>query len=266
MTALLDVPMSAYLSWRAPGGSTLHKLATICPAACRESVESTPAMVVGQLVHAELFGGSEQFEWGDFKDFKTKAAREWRGEVEASGKTAVLRASPMGDEARRIADAARRIVADAAGVNLDDGGWAFEQSALIEGAWSEMQDFGDAPIRVKARPDAIRMAGAGAGTTLELKVVGAGLAADGRIKRHYRDMGWGYQAAVRRLLKRRLGLGGADLTLIVERETARGRIFEVSDISAQYEERALAAAVRWHECDTMSHWPGYGPEIISLSE
>jgi hypothetical protein len=66
--------------------------------------ESTAAMSKGTLVHA-LLSGSDEIEVGQFENFKTKAAQEWRDGVEASGRVAVL--PPAYEEGMRIAGAVR---------------------------------------------------------------------------------------------------------------------------------------------------------------
>ncbi len=66
--------------------------------------EATSAMSKGTLVHAILSGGDE-IEVGEFENFKTKAAQEWRDSIEESGRIAVL--LPAYEEATRIANAVR---------------------------------------------------------------------------------------------------------------------------------------------------------------
>jgi len=66
--------------------------------------ETTAAMSTGTLVHAML-SGSDEIVVGEFKDFKTKAAQEWREAAEACGKIAVLGAAF--DEAEKAANAVR---------------------------------------------------------------------------------------------------------------------------------------------------------------
>jgi hypothetical protein len=53
------------------------------------SSDSTRAMDLGSLIHA-LLAGESTFEVGNFDDFKTKAAREWRDGVKAGGKLPIL--------------------------------------------------------------------------------------------------------------------------------------------------------------------------------
>jgi len=78
----------------------------------RNKRESTAAMSKGTLVHA-ILAGSDEIEVGDFKDFKTKAAQEWRDGVEASGRIAVL--PPSYEEGMSIAGAVRARAAQGIG-------------------------------------------------------------------------------------------------------------------------------------------------------
>lgn len=67
---------------------------------------STAAMDLGSVVHAMLAGEQDGFEVGNFDNFRTNSAKEWRAKVEASGKVAVLPCDL--DEAKPIVEAVRK--------------------------------------------------------------------------------------------------------------------------------------------------------------
>jgi hypothetical protein len=54
------------------------------------SRESTAAMDTGALIHAILSGNLDEIGVGDFPNYLTKAAKEWRDETRAAGKVPVL--------------------------------------------------------------------------------------------------------------------------------------------------------------------------------
>jgi len=78
------------------------------PEGLAEEGPRSPALVRGSLVHALLAEpeGSGAVEIGEYENYKSKAAREWREAVTASGKMAVLESEF--DEAEPIAEAVRR--------------------------------------------------------------------------------------------------------------------------------------------------------------
>jgi hypothetical protein len=73
----------------------------------RRERKSTSSLVLGSLVHA-LLSDLGAIEVGEFTDYKTKAAQEWRKEAEASGATPVLQRDL--EAAQPIADAIKRTV------------------------------------------------------------------------------------------------------------------------------------------------------------
>lgn len=69
-----------------------------------ERSEETTAMSTGTLVHA-LLSGTNRIEVEDFPDYKTKAARDWRNAVTATGGIAVLQGAFL--EAHAVAHSVR---------------------------------------------------------------------------------------------------------------------------------------------------------------
>ena len=65
--------------------------------------EATASMSLGTLVHALVLGTDPHVTVSAFPDFRTKAAREWRDEAEASGLTVITRADLATAEAMRDA-------------------------------------------------------------------------------------------------------------------------------------------------------------------
>jgi hypothetical protein len=97
----------------------------------REVREASPAMRRGSLVHAILAGG-EGIVVGEFEDYKTKAAREWRDAATAEGKTPVLEKDIH--EANAIADSVR---ANAAGGADNDPFKSALAAHEVAGFWQE---------------------------------------------------------------------------------------------------------------------------------
>ncbi len=50
---------------------------------------SSPAIDLGQLVHQQILGGSEQFVLSEYCNYRTKAAQEWREKQVTEGKTVI---------------------------------------------------------------------------------------------------------------------------------------------------------------------------------
>jgi hypothetical protein len=117
--------------------------------------EATPAMVMGNLVHAMLAGESDSYEIGNFDDFKTKDARAWRDGVAAAKKLPVLEKHV--DNARPIVKATREKAAmglttdpfsvgkpEVTAVWREDDAWCrarFDRLILDEGGYADIWDW-----------------------------------------------------------------------------------------------------------------------------
>lgn len=89
-TLVAQTPAHAYLEHIRLGG---HK------------IEPTPAMDLGGYIHGLLANDVSEFEIGNYDNFTTKAAKEWRDSVKSSGQRPIL--EKTADRAKRCADALR---------------------------------------------------------------------------------------------------------------------------------------------------------------
>lgn len=101
--------------------------------------ESTPAMGLGSVAHGLLAAECSDLVRGEFENYKTAAAQQWKREVEASGKTPVLERDLV--EARPIAEAV--IVKSAIGITNTP--FAEHGRSEVSAVWRE----GDAWCRAR---------------------------------------------------------------------------------------------------------------------
>ena len=106
--------------------------------------DATAAMDFGTLGHALLLGKGAEIEVGDWNDFKTNAAKDWRKTVRAAGKTAIL---------RKTYDR---------GIALRDGalGWLDKlglKTAFLEAQSEVVALFDDATVRCRVMYDKINL-------------------------------------------------------------------------------------------------------------
>lgn len=94
------------------------------------SSEETPAMSTGTLMHA-ILAGSNEIEAAPFSDFKTKAAREWRDGVIATGGIPVLEGAYK--EAHAIAHAVRTRAA----IGIDNTPFVPTAKHEVSAIWQE---------------------------------------------------------------------------------------------------------------------------------
>jgi len=71
----------------------------------RNPREATQAMKLGRAAHRETLGVGSDIVLGDWPDFRTKAAQEWRDEAEAAGLIPLLRDGKQWQHVRGMRDA-----------------------------------------------------------------------------------------------------------------------------------------------------------------
>lgn len=150
------------------------------------SVTPTPDMILGSAVHALIAGGFVAFEAefavGDFDNYTTKIAREWRDGVEASGKTPIL---------RRTLERAEKIVAalrEKAAPDLTTDPFA-SGDAEVTAIWHE-----DGGVVCRARYDRLILDPGAFADVWDWKTTGVGVSASA-LERQIIDHGYHVQAA-----------------------------------------------------------------------
>ncbi len=73
----------------------------------RHPMTPTKAMMEGRATHREVLGIGSTIELGDYPDFRTKEAQEWRDAVEATGSVPMLRDGKAWRNVRGMRDALR---------------------------------------------------------------------------------------------------------------------------------------------------------------
>ncbi|HEV7253830.1 MAG TPA: PD-(D/E)XK nuclease-like domain-containing protein [Mesorhizobium sp.] len=163
-------------------------------------LKSTDALDFGRACHAlmladEVFSESFAVRPANFRDYKTKAAQEWRAEVEASGKTPV---TP--DQIERI----KRMADDAARYDVVRAG-------VLNGAVERTLACKDPEtgIWLKTRPDAMARVD---GVFADLKTTSS--LDEDFLERQFGDACYFLQAAMTRMICRELGIPFETFVLI----------------------------------------------------
>lgn len=118
-------------------------------------LEATPEMTLGSYVHGLLSDQLDEFVIGNFDNYQTKAAREWRDGVEAMGKTPIL--EKTSDRAVEIMQALRAKAAvgltsdpftagkpEVTALWQEDGYWfraRYDRLILDEGGFADVWDW-----------------------------------------------------------------------------------------------------------------------------
>lgn len=136
------------------------------------------AMLRGELVHRLALGKGRDFEIGDFADYRTKAAGEWKAEVLAQDRIPVL--ATKFAEAEVLADKAREAIERAC-----NGADYETEVALI---WQEPSAYG--PIWCRALMDVWVPQ---LGRIIDLKITGT-VASEDAMRVHFRKQGWHVQS------------------------------------------------------------------------
>jgi hypothetical protein len=154
----------------------------------RPPQESTPAMVVGSVLHALLSGDATGLALdGDWNDYRSKPAREWRDAALAAGRTPVL--PEQFQRAERLAAAVKAEAGKGLTIDPTASGWAEVTAIWREWPWGK-----DGPVQwCRARYDRLIL-----DTYADLwdwKTTSCELTAD-RLSRHMADFGYAVQAAM----------------------------------------------------------------------
>jgi len=224
-----------------------------------EKARKSAAVLRGDIVHQLALGKGRGYEVGDYPDFKTKAAQEWRKGVEAEGKTAVL--LKVYEPAVVMAEVVRERIEEA----LDGAPYITEVPIV----WREDTPAGSIYMRgmldVWCESKAI---------ILDPKVT-AQLHDDKpgqfTISKHAASMGWDRQAAlytrgvemIRPELANRVRFGNL---LIKPEEPFTSRLLwpdQTMIMTALYECRA--PMVKFAKCMRDGVWPSYPPEGEAFS-
>jgi len=208
----------------------------------------------GDIVHQLALGKGRGYEVGDFGDFKTKAAREWRDEVEATGKTPVLR--HVYEPAEIMAEVLKERI-DAA---LQGKPYITEVPII----WAENTPFGKVYARGMLDVWCEELA-----TILDPKVTA--LLHDGRpgeykINKHAVAMGWDRQAAwykrgVERILPHLANKVRFGNLMVKPDEPFTSRLLwpsEVMRMTALHE--MIPQVNRFAHCMATGNWPSYPDE------
>lgn len=214
----------------------------------RVAVRTTDALDFGRATHARLLG-DEDFDAAfavrsaDFKDYKSKAAQEWKAAVIKAGKTPITF-----EDSERI----DRMRADAAEYPLVKLG-ALDGRIERTMAWKDPET----GIWLKARPDAIPAAD---GVFADLKT--AGKFEEDFLEKQIFDACYYLQAAITRMVCRGLGVPFETFVLIyvLNDDVPDTAHVEVDDFDIERGERAVRWCLRTiRRCIDTGDWPGARP-------
>ena len=211
---------------------------------------ATDAKDAGSLMHSLLLGQEHQFAVVSVDDFRTKAAREFRDDAIARGKTPVKKCDF--DAAMEQAARIGRVLRREHGIELG------RMKRELTVVWNEKTDIlGQVPIDVvcRARLDAFD------GTTIyDLKTCTD--ASTAKLTRSVIQFGYDMQAAaytsaVERTDIRMAGrINFADI--FIENETLAINVVRFDGMFQELGRQRWQECVNiWHECLTSGVWPGY---------
>lgn len=209
----------------------------------------------GSAAHALLLGRGKGIEVIDHADWRTKAAKEARGEAYAAGKTPILAKDAM--RAEVMVTAARAQIAA-----IPEAVEAFGP----DGASEVVLVWRDGDVWCRGMVDRLRIAGTTA-VICDFKTTTAS-AHPAAVSRRLYDMGYDLQAAFYRrgLLALRPDVTRV-LSLLLTQETEPP--FALSAVTldpatfALAEKRIAAALGMWRHCLRAGQWPGYPPAVAT---
>ena len=217
----------------------------------------TASMSTGSLIHAILSGGSEIVQ-GDFKDYRTKAAQEWRDETKARSMVPVLA------DAYSLALRAAETVKARAGLGITNQPFAGAATTEVTAIWKEEDAF------CRARYDLLNIDPSPAGTadiwdwksTVDISTRGI----ERTIQRYRYDIQVAFYmrglAAIMPEYK-----GRVSFVLVFFETTAPFATRRVT-LSSAYTARAGAQAYeaiqRWTACIKSGVWPLTSPETLQV--
>ena len=224
-----------------------------------ESVADTAAKQRGDLVHQLALGKGRGYAVGDFPDWRTKAAREFRDAAIADGAVPALR-GPF-EEAQIMAD----VIIERVKRILDGASYETEVAIIWIEDTPEGQIYCRGLIDIWCEERLI---------ILDPKVtalLGNGKPGEEKINRHMVNMGWDYQAGfyvrgVERLLPHAEGKVRFGNLMIKPSEPFTSRLLwpdYIARRTALYEMRP--ALELFAKCQREGRWPGYPEEGETLS-
>lgn len=222
----------------------------------RKDPDDSAAKRLGDVTHQLALGKGKGYVIGDFHDFRTKAAQQWRDDVMALGKTPVL-AVKFAD-AERMADIlCLRIEAELDAIAKERGvssPLGYETEVVF--AWQEETAHG--PIWCRGMLD---LWCPSLGVALDLKVTDRLI--ERRIRPHMENMGWDQQAV---WYERGLSRIAPDMAgritfgdLMVRPKPPHSyRLVGMTEAWRSAIEPTLDQAVEmWGRCLALNDWPGY---------
>jgi hypothetical protein len=222
--------------------------------------EPTSEMILGGAVHALMAGGfvalDAEYSVGNYDNYTTKAAREWRESVTLSGKLPVLEKTVA--RAYLIAGALRTKIATAGLTNnpCDMG------KSEVTAVWQEDG------IWLRARYDRLILDPSYFADVWDWKTTGVGVTPDALI-RIIIDKGYHIQAAhylrgLRKLLPEYRGRLTFNLAFVETEAPFAVRIVPICEGFLSIGERLLGRAIAdWRQCLITGEWPdGSGQSLV----
>lgn len=209
--------------------------------------EPTPDMILGNYVHALLSGDLDEFVVGDYDNYTTKAAKEWRDGVKLSGKTPILLKTV--DRADEIARALREKLAPDLSTNPFTAG-----KPEVTAIWKEEEFW------MRARFDRLVLDESGFADIWDWKTTGVGVSDEG-LTRLIIDKGYHIQAAHYRrglfaLAPRFVGRISFIFGFVETEPPFAVRRVVLSEAFMQLGQTLLGRGIdRWKYCLAKNDWP-----------
>lgn len=221
------------------------------PAKYRYLVDNPPApspvFDFGSAAHQLVLGGGADVQVIDEDSYRTKRAQEARDAAHAAGKTPIL-----ASQWQQVCDMAEQLTQHEAALDILTSGETEVSAFLIDPATGVM---------MRGRFDHISAYEIG-----DYKTTAD--ASPTRFERAVWDYGYHIQAAWYRRLAAELGLGTLPFLFVAQEKTAP-YLVSVFELDREYlaaGERAMRDALTvYQQCQTTGKWPGYSPNIITLS-
>lgn len=217
----------------------------------------TPEMVLGGYVHGLLADDVTDFSVGEFDNYQTKAAREWRDTTEATGKTPILERSA--DRAGLIATALREKVAN--GITNDP--FAKHGRSEVTAIWQEDRFW------FRARFDRLVLDPSGYADIWDWKTTGS--VAVEAIRRTIIDHGYHIQAAhyirgLRAIAPQYAGRISFNLAFVETEAPYAVRRVVMSEGFLGLGDMQLGRAIQaWRNCRSANEWPEGTGETLTLT-
>lgn len=220
--------------------------------------EATAAMILGDYVHGLMAGDLSTFEVGNFDNYTTKAAKEWRDGVTLSGKRPVLEKHVEQSEA--IAHALKTKIALAGLTNDPINHGKSEVTAV----WEEDG------VYLRARYDRLILDPSFFADVWDWKTTGVGVDPDSLI-RIIIDKGYHIQAAhylrgLRKLCPQYAGRLTFTLAFVETEPPYAVRIVPIREGFLSIGNRLLDHAIAdWRQCLATNVWPDHSGNSLTLT-